>query len=71
MGQFLLLFFLTIFVFIGFAWLIIFCRRRLRHSRHGLTGMCHDSGGTMCSSCRQSTGNSPSKPGETSPETEL
>jgi len=69
MGQFLLLFSLTICAFLGFAWLLIFCRRRLRRSRHGLTGMCHDTGGTMCPSCRQPTGNTPCKPGETSPET--
>jgi hypothetical protein len=68
MGQFLLLFSLTICAFLGFTWLLIFCRRRLRHSRHGLTGMCHDTGGTMCPSCRQPTENSPCTPSETSPE---
>lgn len=33
------------------AVLINFCKKRQNRSRHGLTGMCHQSGGAMCSSC--------------------
>ncbi len=33
------------------AVLISFCKRRQSRTRHGLTGMCHRSGGAMCSSC--------------------
>lgn len=28
-----------------------YCKRQQRHGKHGLTGMCHDSGGAVCSSC--------------------
>ncbi|MBW1635750.1 MAG: hypothetical protein JRJ68_05680 [Deltaproteobacteria bacterium] len=33
------------------ALLINYCKRRQHRTSHGLTGMCHKSGGTMCSSC--------------------
>jgi hypothetical protein len=33
------------------AFVINFSKRRLRATRHGLTGMCHKDGGVMCSSC--------------------
>lgn len=49
-------FFLTLAIAFGailvFALLLNFCRRRLRKTPHGLTGMCHKDGGQMCSSCR-------------------
>ncbi len=31
--------------------LISYCKRRQNRTRHGLTGMCHESGGTMCGCC--------------------
>lgn len=43
-----------LFTFCGFvvtALLISYCKRRQNRTRHGLTGMCHKSGGTMCGSC--------------------
>jgi apolipoprotein N-acyltransferase len=51
MRQFISLFLITFAVLLAFAWLFIFCRRRLNRTRHGLTGMCHQSGGAMCSTC--------------------
>ncbi len=35
----------------GIGLFINFCRRRLQNTKHGLTGMCHKDGGTMCCSC--------------------
>lgn len=51
--QFLVLFAITAVAMTAFAWLLIICRRRLNRTRHGLSGMCHRSGETICSSCRQ------------------
>ena len=31
--------------------LISYCKRRQNRTNHGLTGMCHESGGTMCGCC--------------------
>ena len=33
------------------AILISYCKRRQSRTRHGLTGICHQSGGTMCNNC--------------------
>ena len=41
-------------VLLAFALFLNFCRNRLRKTPHGLTGMCHKTGGTMCSSCEES-----------------
>jgi hypothetical protein len=38
------------------ALIINFSKRRQRKSPHGLTGMCHKSGGVVCSSCGEKTG---------------
>uniref|UniRef100_UPI004057002D hypothetical protein n=1 Tax=Candidatus Electrothrix sp. TaxID=2170559 RepID=UPI004057002D len=35
------------------ALLINFSKRRQRKSPHGLTGMCHKSGGVVCGDCRE------------------
>lgn len=51
MKSFLLLFLITFPVLAGCALLINFCRRRVGRTRHGLTGMCHSSGGSMCGCC--------------------
>ncbi|MCI5224159.1 MAG: hypothetical protein D3924_16185 [Candidatus Electrothrix sp. AR4] len=40
--------FLTI---VAVAVLINWSKRRLRKTPHGLTGMCHKTGGVVCSSC--------------------
>lgn len=42
---------LTVPLLVGAALLINFCRRRVGRTRHGLTGMCHESGGQMCGCC--------------------
>lgn len=42
---------ITLPLFIGAALLFNFSKKRIRKTSHGLTGMCHDSGGTMCCSC--------------------
>ncbi|MCP4337941.1 MAG: hypothetical protein GY799_03455 [Desulfobulbaceae bacterium] len=31
--------------------LLSYCKRRQNKTSHGLTGMCHESGGTMCGCC--------------------
>ncbi len=33
------------------AVLISYCKRRQNRTSHGLTGMCHESGGTLCGCC--------------------
>lgn len=49
------IFFMTLMItfplLLGAALLINYCRKRVGRTRHGLTGMCHQSGGTMCGSC--------------------
>ena len=35
--------------------LVNFCRRRLAKTPHGLSGMCHQKGGAICSSCADQT----------------
>ncbi|WP_446010741.1 hypothetical protein [Candidatus Electrothrix sp.] len=35
------------------ALLINFSKRRQRKSPHGLTGMCHKSGGAVCGKCSE------------------
>ncbi len=51
--RLLLLTIITFIILISVALLINFCRRRLRGSRHGLSGMCHKSGDSCltCTSC--------------------
>ncbi|KAB2887943.1 MAG: hypothetical protein F9K32_18250 [Desulfobulbaceae bacterium] len=51
MKTFLLLIMFTFPLLLIVACMLSFSRRKLRHTRHGLTGMCHSSGGTMCCSC--------------------
>lgn len=53
MKGFLLTFALTLAVVGGFILLLNFCRRRLRKTPHGLTGICHKDGGRLCSSCSE------------------
>ena len=59
MMSYLLLFAITVTAFVLAALIINFAKRSTRRTSHGLTGMCHESGGTMCSSCTsQMTGKS-------------
>jgi len=51
MHGFLLLFTITFSILVAAGLVINFCRRRANRTNHGLTGMCHKSGGTMCSCC--------------------
>jgi hypothetical protein len=48
-------FFLTLIISFGLLLVAIFtlsyCKRRQSATKHGLTGMCHKTGGAMCSSC--------------------
>jgi hypothetical protein len=49
-------YFLTLIIAFGviffFVYFFTFCRRRIRKTPHGLSGMCHKDGGTICSSCQ-------------------
>ena len=54
MKLFLLTLTLTFPLFILAAAVVNFCKRRLGKTRHGLTGMCHETGDTMCCSCAPS-----------------
>jgi hypothetical protein len=51
MATFFTTLLVTLPLFIGAALLFNFSKKRIRKTKHGLTGMCHDSGGTMCCSC--------------------
>jgi len=51
MNGFLLLFAITFSTIVAAGLVINFCRRRASRTNHGLTGMCHKSGGSMCSCC--------------------
>ncbi len=42
---------ITFCLLLFIAFLVSYCKRRQRKTPHGLTGMCHQNGGTMCSSC--------------------
>jgi hypothetical protein len=53
MSDFLLTATIAFAALAGIGLFINFCRRRLRSSRHGLSGMCHKSGGAVCSTCRK------------------
>lgn len=51
MTDYLLLFLITFSVLSACGLIINYAKGRIRKTSHGLTGMCHKSGGTMCSSC--------------------
>lgn len=48
----LLTFIICFIFFVGIVFFLNYSRGRIRKTRHGLTGMCHQTGGTMCSTCR-------------------
>ena len=49
--EFLITLIATIVLFIGAALVVNYCRRRAARTRHPLTAMCHQTGGSMCGSC--------------------
>ncbi|MFV0437238.1 MAG: hypothetical protein ACK5PS_07600 [Desulfopila sp.] len=51
MQTFLVLLFPSFLIISCAALLINFCRRRLRRTRHPLSGMCEKSGGALCACC--------------------
>jgi hypothetical protein len=51
MKIFLLTFGISFTVLVAAALIINFSKRRQRKSPHGLTGMCHRTGGVACGSC--------------------
>lgn len=53
MKTFLLTVGINFIVILVAALIINFSKRRQRKSPHGLTGMCHRTGGEVCSSCAE------------------
>ena len=53
MQTYLVIFAITFTIFITAAFVINFCKRKVSRTNHGLTGMCHKDGGTMCSCCSE------------------
>ncbi len=55
MSTLMTTFILTLIISFGLLLAAIFtlsyCKRRQSKTSHGLTGMCHQTGGAMCSSC--------------------
>jgi len=49
--KFIISMIITFIIFTFFAILINFCKKRVRETKHGLTGMCHKDGGAICSTC--------------------
>jgi len=53
MKSFLLIFLITTVCVFMIALLINFCRRRLARTPHGLSGICHQTGGEVCNTCSE------------------
>ena len=53
---------ISFLVIAGCALLINFSKRRQQKSPHGLTGMCHRTGGVVCSSCNKNKSNKRPRP---------
>ena len=51
MITFILTFSLTFGLLLAALFTLSYCKRRQSKTRHGLSGMCHKTGGTMCASC--------------------
>ena len=51
MITFILTFSLTFGLLLAAIFTLSYCKRRQNKTRHGLSGMCHKTGGTMCASC--------------------
>jgi len=61
MKVFLLTLGIACLTIISVGLLVNFCRRRLTRTPHGLSGMCHRTGGEVCRSCAEMTGSARSK----------
>jgi len=42
---------IAFFLMFSAALILSYCKRRQNRTQHGLTGMCHQTGGSMCGSC--------------------
>ncbi|WP_163337649.1 hypothetical protein [Desulfopila sp. IMCC35008] len=51
MTTYMLLLLITFCIMVTAALIINYSKQRAGKTRHGLTGMCHESGGEMCSCC--------------------
>lgn len=51
METFILLLSITFFSILATALIVSFCKKRQARTNHGLTGMCHKSGGEMGTCC--------------------
>ncbi|EKD38713.1 MAG: hypothetical protein ACD_75C00632G0001 [uncultured bacterium] len=51
MTTFLLTLAITFVLLLTAGVTISYCKRRQSATSHGLTGMCHETGGTMCGCC--------------------
>ncbi len=49
--TFLIILAISFSLMLSTAALISYCKRRQNRTPHGLTGMCHQTGGTMCGTC--------------------
>lgn len=54
MTTFLLTLAISFALLLAIGAILNFSKRRQRTTRHGLTGMCHETGGEMCGCCRSS-----------------
>lgn len=51
MKTFFLLLLISFCLVLALILFLSFAKRRQGRTRHGLTGMCHESGGEMCGCC--------------------
>ncbi len=54
MITFLLTFAISFILLLFLGFFISYSKRRQRRTSHGLTGMCHETGGEMCGCCSAS-----------------
>jgi hypothetical protein len=62
MARFVTTLLIAFVVIAAMTLLINFCRRRLRNTKHGLTGMCHRNGGPACPTCGDQNSKNSSSP---------
>gem|GEM_PF-4659540 len=51
MKTFILTLIISFGLLLAAIFILSYCKRRQSRTSHGLTGMCHQTGGAMCSSC--------------------
>jgi hypothetical protein len=51
MKTFVLTLIISFGLLLAAIFILSYCKRRQSRTNHGLTGMCHQTGGAMCSSC--------------------